>query len=99
MDRNGAISRLGPVGTITPPSRQKNGLAVPEPALPAAPLRGGEQERADILAMAAELSAMAPPVDHSRVAALREAIASGRYSINLAATALALARAAEEQRT
>lgn len=47
----------------------------------------------DVLAMAAEIARESPPVDKARVAALREAIASGHYSINVAATALAIANA------
>ena len=49
----------------------------------------------DVLAMAAEIAREAPPIDKARVAALREAIAAGHYSINVAATALAIANAAK----
>lgn len=70
------------------------------PSLRAAPVRSTAADSApqsDVLALAAEIASQAPPIDAARVAVLRERIASGDYSINIAATALAIANALVER--
>jgi flagellar biosynthesis anti-sigma factor FlgM len=64
---------------------------------PVAAVRSATLESAtpqsDVLAMAEAIASQSPPIDAVRVAALREKIANGDYSIQVAATALAIANA------
>lgn len=96
IDRNAVINRVDPVGKVGRVGRAESGTADAVASKSTAPAPEIAPDRTAILAMAAEITDLGPPFDKARVAALREAIASGNYSVNTAATALALAHAAIE---
>lgn len=92
LEKNIRIAAAGPVGTTGRTATIRSGAAH-SPAPVSSPANAAAFAQSDVLAMATAIANQAPPIDTARVSALRDMIASGDYSINIAATALAIANA------
>ncbi len=93
LEKNARIEALSPVGRTARQTAAPGVAAGARVAAVAADVKDVAVPQSDVLAMAASIASEAPPVDAARVAALREKIANGDYSIMVAATALAIASA------
>lgn len=91
LEKNARIEALSPVGRTVRQTAATTLAAGARVTALAAETKDAVVPQSDVLAMAASIASEAPPVDAARVAALREKIASGDYSIMVAATALAIA--------
>lgn len=93
LEKNARMEAVSPVGRTvrqTAASPLTSGARI---AAVTADTKEAAVPQSDVLAMAASIASQSPPIDAARVAALREKIANGDYSINVAATALAIANA------
>ncbi|APZ98638.1 flagellar biosynthesis anti-sigma factor FlgM [Sphingopyxis sp. QXT-31] len=80
----GNVVRLGAVRKLTSATTEE------KPALPASRPMQDVAASASLITLAADIAKQPVPVDHGRVAAIREAIAGGSYRLDPAATARAM---------
>lgn len=93
LEKSAKIEAISSVGRSMRPAAAQiaaEGLSVP--AVRSATMDVAAPQ-SDVLALAEAIARQSPPIDAARVAALREKIANGDYSIHVAATALAIANA------
>jgi len=85
-------SRIGPVGGIirTTPVRKIADSTLAASAAPRRSVASDALPGAKLIRIAGDLAAQAAPVDTARVASLRSAIASGTYTADAKAIALAI---------
>jgi negative regulator of flagellin synthesis FlgM len=79
----GNVVRLGAVRKLASATTEEKAATMPRPTQDAA-------ASASLITLAADIAKQPVPVDHGRVAAIREAIAGGSYRLDPAATARAM---------
>ena len=93
MASDDKITQVGNIGRASPVRNVASRTETMAPATPRvtatapAPL-----PVARLIGLARELSELPPPVDHARIAALRNAIANGAYAVDAALVAKAVTR-------
>jgi flagellar biosynthesis anti-sigma factor FlgM len=93
LEKNIRIAGVGPIATAGRTATIRTGAAHSAAPVSSPASAAAAPAQSDVLAMATAIANQSPPVDTARVSALRDMIASGDYSINIAATALAIANA------
>lgn len=79
----GNVVRLGAIRKLASATTEEKPAPTPRPAQDVA-------ASTSLITLAAEIASQPVPVDHGRVAAIREAIAGGSYRLDPAATARAM---------
>lgn len=92
-EKSARMDTVSPVSRAVRPTATRAAADGLRPPVPPSGSANAAAPQSDVLAMAAAIASQPPPIDAGRVAALREKIASGDYSIQIAATALAIANA------
>lgn len=93
LEKSARMEAVSPVSrTVRQTAAHRVAEGVPVPAVRPVALDAAAPQ-SDVLALAEAIANQSPPIDVVRVAALREKIANGDYSIHVAATALAIANA------